>query len=143
MQSHRCLTNTFRLLLVLTLAHVVLSQPAFAKKEPKTYPEVGKVTGIGSRKTTVYTRTYKIATDTKTFELECDSSPVMYPTNPECGGDKKLQIGDEVHFRTEKGWAYIPITETNQETGKQHSDEEKLRILNEDLKPDAKPADSK
>ena len=41
-------SKIFHLLVVLTLALVVLSQAGFAKNEPKTYPETGKVIGLGS-----------------------------------------------------------------------------------------------
>jgi len=49
----------------------------------------------------------------------------------ECGGSKKLQVGDVIHFRIEKGQAYIPITRTDNSAA-----EEKLRILSTALKPD-------
>jgi hypothetical protein len=132
----------------LTLAYLVLSQATFAAKAPKTYPEVGKVTGTGTGKRavgqggTAFTRTYRVETDTKIFELDCGKMPFFSRTGGECGGEKKLQIGDEIHFRTQKEWVYIPITGKDA-TGKEVSSEQKLRILSEELKPDAKPAETK
>jgi hypothetical protein len=149
--------------LVLFLSFSLSFSTAFAKKPPKTYPEEGKVIGSGTAQRaaggglisgnapstvnvrTVYTRTYKIETATKVYELDCGKPPVMFSSNPgECGGDKKIQIGDVVHFRTDKGWAYIRIGETSHDSysNAEQTDtvEQKLRILNEDLKPDAKPA---
>jgi hypothetical protein len=49
----------------------------------------------------------------------------------ECGGSKKLQVGDVIHFRIDKDRAYIPITKAYNSAG-----EEKLRILSTALKPD-------
>lgn len=50
-----------------------------------------------------------------------------------------------VHFRMDKGWAYIPIDETISDpyTNAQHTaaGEQKLRILSEELKPEPKPGD--
>jgi hypothetical protein len=146
---------------------------AFAKKPPKTYPEEGKVIGSGSGQhtggggmvmggsapsaisvRTVYTRTYKVETDTKMYVLDCGKPPVMFSSNPgECGGDKKIQIGDVIHFRTENGWAYIPVVSTSNDayTNEERSaaGEQKLRILSEELKSaattpvSAKPPDAK
>jgi hypothetical protein len=50
----------------------------------------------------------------------------------ECGGSKKLQIGDVVHFRIENERAYIPITKIDNSAG-----EEKLRILSTAISPDS------
>ena len=142
-RNHFGSSTLLRALIVLTLAHAVLSQSALASKEPKTYPEVGKVTGVGQSKRsggnggTVFTRTYKVETDTKIYEVDCGQLPFFTRTGGECGGDKKLQIGDEIHFRTQKGWVYVPVTESGQAL------EQKLRILSEDLKPGAKPGDTK
>ena len=128
-------SKIFHLLVVLTLALVVLSQAGFAKNEPKTYPETGKVIGLGTAKSparngAVFTRTYKIETDMKIYELDCGKSPIFARVGGECGGEKKLQLGDEIHFRTQKEWVYIPITEKGTDTV-----EQRLRIISEDLKP--------
>jgi hypothetical protein len=122
-----------------------------AAKEPKTYPESGKVIGIGQNEHTkshpktgngmgggsysVYSHTYKIETDTKIYELDCGKTPTFFgSTGQECGGDKPLQIGDVIHFRVEKGSAHIPLSDGS---------EQKLRVLDEEAKPEAKPADAK
>lgn len=151
--------------IALTFLALILSfGTAFAKKPPKTYPEEGKVVGSGTGQhtsggglimgtapssvnvRTIYTRTYKIETDTKVYELDCGKPPAMFSSNPgECGGDKKIQIGDVIHFRTEKGWAYIPLSETTHDSYSNAeqtvSGEQKLRILSENLKSDAKTGD--
>ena len=121
-----------------------------AAKEPKTYPESGKVIGIGQNEHTkshpktgngmgggsysVYSHTYKIETDTKIYELDCGKTPMFGTTGKECGGDKPMQIGDVIHFRVEKGTAHIALS---------NGSEQKLRILNEEAKPESKPADAK
>ena len=139
---------------VLTLALVLSPSSSWAKKEPKTYPIEGKVSGTtisevpytsstNNGKTTTTTRgiartlTYIVQTDTKTYELNCGKRPRIFSTTPgECGGDKKIQIGDVIHFRVNKGWAYVSITESGQT-----DPEQKMRILNEDLKADPAPED--
>jgi hypothetical protein len=131
-------------------ALVVFSAVATAK-EAKAYPESGKVIGIGQNEHTkthpktgnntgggsysVYSHTYKIETDTRVYEMDCGKTPMFLgSTGKECGGDKPLQIGDVIHFRVEKGSAHISLSDGS---------EQKLRILNEEAKPDAKPADAK
>lgn len=117
---------------------------AFAKKEPKTYPEEGKVVGLGTnghtadnhgmfstnKTVTKYSHTYKIQTEKEVLELDCGKIPFYSnsKTGDECGGDKPIKIGDVIHFRIENGWAYIPVTEAT-DGGKQS--EQKLRILSE------------
>ena len=138
----------------LTLTLVLAPSSAWAKKEPKSYPIEGKVSGTAIKqvpytysssdgKTTqshrgiARTRAYTIQTDTKTYELDCGKRPGIFSSTPgECGGDKKILIGDVVHFRVNKGWAYIPITENGQTDL-----EQKMRILNEDLQSDPMPED--
>ena len=79
------------------------------------------------------TRTYKISTDSKIYELDCGKHPMFSRTPGECGGDKKLQIGDSIHFRMEKNWAYLPVATTVESSG-----EQRLRILREEAKPQPK-----
>jgi len=104
-----------------------------AKKQPKTYPEDGRIIGTGTSQ--FLTRTYKVVTDTRTYELDCGKRRNMCSQTPgECGGDKKLQIGDVLHFRIEKGHAYIQVPKTVDGTG-----EQQLRVVREETKaPDAK-----
>jgi hypothetical protein len=126
-----------RMVVVLILSVLALSiRPgtAFAKKPPKTYPEEAKVIGTSVSQSARYV--YKVETDTRTYELECDKAPrpgLSTYTPRECGGAKKIQIGDVIHFRSEKGWAYIPVTETDGLSG-----EQRLRVQREELKPGAK-----
>jgi hypothetical protein len=151
-------------LVLLILALVVLPGPTLAKKPSKTYPEQGKVTATsvnqvpyhqtvgGANGTTIsvhrirITRTYEVVTDNRIYQLDCGKTPPIFSSTPEeCGGDKKIQIGDLIRFRLEKGWAYIPAVETVTDSStyvKQSvCTEERLRVLSEELKPDAKPAD--
>jgi hypothetical protein len=107
---------------------------AFAKKQSRTYPEEGKVTGTSINQVE-RTRTYRVVTDARTYELDCGKHPELFSSTPgECGGDKKLQIGDVIHFRIEKGRAYIPVPETVESSGEQG-----LRILHEEVR--SSPAD--
>ena len=138
-------------LLALFIFGLVVFSAVAAAKEAKTYPESGKVIGIGQNEHTkthphtgnnmgggsysVYSHTYKIETDTRIYEVDCGKTPMFLgSTGKECGGDKPLQIGDVIHFRVEKGSAHISLSDGS---------EQKLRILNEEAKPDAKPAEAK
>jgi hypothetical protein len=132
--------NSPRILSVLILSIVALmfsTGSVLADKKPKTYPQEGKIIGTGINQVGA-SRTYKVVTDTKTYELDCGKHPPLFSKTPgECGGDKKLQIGDTLHFRTEKGRAYIAVPAEVEPSG-----EQQLRILREELKPNAKPADN-
>jgi hypothetical protein len=147
--KERCKPSLY--LLALFIFTVFVLPVAAAGKEPKTYSESGKVIGIGQSEHTkthpvtgnnmgggsysVYSHTYKIETDTKIYEMDCGKTPMFFgSTGKECGGDKPLQIGDVIHFRVEKGSAHIPLSDGS---------EQKLRILNEEAKPETKPADAK
>ncbi len=137
-------------LLALFIFTLVVLCGAAAAKEAKEYPESGRVIGIGQNEHTknhpktgngmgggsysVYSHTYKIETDTKIYELDCGKTPMFGVTGKECGGDKPLQIGDEIHFRVEKGTAHIPLSDGS---------EQRLRILNEEAKRETNPADAK
>lgn len=139
MQRDRQLgTRAFAVLAVFILALSLLPVTVFANKEPKTYPEEGKIVATGlSRLGGTYQQahTYTVVTGTKSYVLECGHKPVFGTTGEECGGSKKLQLGDVIHFRIEKDHAYIPITKSDNS-----AIEEKLRILSTSLKPDT-PAD--
>jgi len=148
--------RTLEMVVLSMLALIVLPLAAFAEKEAKTYPEQGKIVGMGTSGHTVssgggmvtngtgnvnmssrevYTHVYKVQTDTKVYELDCGKKPAFHSTGAECGGDKKFEVGDVIHFREEKGWAYVTITRNG------HPDEQKLRILNEELRTDTKSTD--
>ena len=134
----------------------VLATTAFAEKQPATYPEEGKITatgqnehtktsgggmitnGTGNMNThtrTMYSHVYTVQTDTKVYQLDCGKLPAFHSTGGECGGDKKFELGDVIHFRVEKGTAYVSVTDGGK------PGEQKLRILSEQLRPDAKPTD--
>jgi hypothetical protein len=130
-------TRAFAVLAVFILALGLLSVTVFANKEPKTYPEEGKIVATGLSEWVVNSKhqsahTYTVVTDAKSYLLECSHKPVFGSMGEECGGSKKLQLGDVIHFRIEKDLVYIPITKTDNSVA-----EEKLRILSTALKPDA------
>ena len=103
----------------------------------KEYPIQGTVTALGTSQettgggsTSVFThvhRTYTVRTPTRVFVLECpywmDGFHIHSPS--ECGGKKKIEIGDAIRFRVEKGRAYLLTAE-----GK----EQKLRVVSEAMK---------
>ena len=150
-----CQSRPAFVLLLLIFAAAALPDMAVAKKQPKTYPEEGKVTAstvneVPYRRTasgangTTYpvhgihrTRVYTVETASRIFDLDCGKTPSLFSSTPgECGGDKKIQLGDTIHFRLEKGWAYIPAPEAAYP-----AQEERLRVLKEEMKTDAKPAE--
>ena len=147
----------FAVLILSVLAVIVPTGTVSAKKPPKTYPEEGKVVGKGLHQYTVpiyvdkyaptytekYTRTYTVVTDTRVYLLDCQEEPgLLESTGPDCGGDKKIQLGDVIHFRVDKGWAVIAVTGTEHQSGEKQNFEQKLRILNEELKTDSKAANA-
>jgi hypothetical protein len=74
-------------------------------------------------------RTYTVKTSTRVFVLECphwmDGFHIHAPS--ECGGKKKIEIGDAIRFRVEKNRAHVLTAE-----GK----EEKLGVVSEAMKED-------
>jgi len=129
-------TCAFAALAVFFLALGPLSVTVFANKDAKTYPEEGKIVATGLTEWVInnkhqYAHTYTVVTDAKSYLLECGHKPLFGSMGEECGGSKKLQIGDVIHFRIEKDRAYIPITKADNSAA-----EEKLRILSTALKPD-------
>lgn len=142
MQHDRCSRKpSSALLFVVVLALVMLSLTAFASKDPKPYPEAGKIVATGVTEWVInrqhqFAHTYTVVTDSRSYVLECSHKPIFGTMGEECGGSKKLQIGDIIHFRIDKNEAYIPITKTDDSVG-----EEKLHILSTALKPDA-PTDA-
>ncbi|MFZ0479181.1 MAG: hypothetical protein WAL71_08525 [Terriglobales bacterium] len=147
-------TGLFVLNVVIVLALLVVPETALAKNEPKAYPESGKVISTGLNEHTkshpktgpngsmgggnysVYSHTYKVETDSRIYELDCGKVPTFgfHSTGKGCGGEKELEIGDVIKFRIEKDSFYLP---------KADGSEQKLRILNQELKPDAKPDEAK
>jgi hypothetical protein len=100
----------------------------------KEHPLQGTVTAVGTSQDTtgggstpVFThvhRTYTVRTDTRVFVLECpydmDALHIFAPS--ECGGKKKIAIGDAIHFRLKKDHAYVLTSQ-----GK----DERLRVVSE------------
>jgi hypothetical protein len=120
------------------LALGLLSATTFANKEAKTYAETGKIVETGLTEWVVnsqhqHAHTYTVVTESRSYLLECGHKPLFGSMGEECGGIKKLQIGDVIHFRIEKEHAYIPITKSDNSTG-----EEKLSILKKSLRPSAR-----
>ena len=115
-------------LAIFTMVSSVLAGAIFAKNVPKNYPEEAKVTGIGTDEhaNRVHSHVYKLETENKILVLDCGTRFGF--SGGECGGDKKIQIGDVIHFRREKNSAYIPITYSGEQT------EQKLRIVSEEMK---------
>ena len=116
--------------------------PTIVLAGDKEYPMQGTVTALGtSQETTgggttpVFThehRTYTVKTDTRVFVLECpyllEGLHIGSPS--ECGGKKRIAIGDSVHFRLEKNNAFVLTAQ-----GK----DEKLRVVSEALNADGNP----
>lgn len=135
-------TRAFVALAVFVLALGLLPFSVFANKETKGYPEEGKIVATGLTEWVInnqhqHAHTYTVVSNGKSYLLECGHKPVFGSMGEECGGNKKLQIGDVIHFRIEKEKVFIPITKTDNTAG-----EEKLIILSTELKPDA-PADKR
>lgn len=116
---------------------LVAPKSALSDDQAKSYPEQGKIVGTGTTghtkgQGTAYSHTYKVETDKAILEVDCGKTPFIGSgIGKECGGDKKLQMGDEVRFRIEKSSIFIPITE-----GDLHH-EQKLRIMAQEAKPDS------
>jgi len=105
----------------------------------KEYPIQGTVIALGTSQETTgggstsgvthLHRTYTVKTATRVFVLECphemDGFHIHAPS--ECGGKKKIEIGDAIRFRVEKNRAHVLTAE-----GK----EEKLGVVSEAMKED-------
>lgn len=146
MDRRRRIAQMFQVAGLLILALDVPAGTLFAKKPPKTYSEEGKIIATGFNQfsvngATVRTHTYTVLTQGKQYVLDCHRRGFFSSTGEECGGDKKFQLGDTVHFRIEKDSVYIPITEIDTDSHKPRTGEEKLRILSQELKADEKGAD--
>ena len=114
--------------------------PAVLFSGGKDHPLQGTVTALGTSQettgggtTNVLTfehRTYTVKTDARIFVLECPYSMTGLRIGPsECGGKKKIALGDTIHFRLEKkNKAFILIDQ-----GK----EQRLRVISEAMNTDA------
>jgi len=141
MQSN--IRKNVRIFAVLVLSVLTVIVPAgtlSAKRQPKTYSEEGKVIAKGLHEYAVekYSHTYTVVTNTRVYLLDCQEEPGLESTGPDCGGDKKIQIGDVIHFRTDKGWAFIAVTGIDRPSGERRDFEQRLRILKEELNTDSK-----
>lgn len=133
------------------LCCAALTSVAFAG--PKEYPIEGTVTALGTNQelmgggstsvSTILHRTYTVRTPTKVFVLECpywmnSRNLVLRIHAPkqsnECGGTKRLEVGNTIHFRVEKDRAYL-LTDTGKE--------QKLKILSESMKGEGTPEPGK
>lgn len=123
--SFSCFLSVLAIFIVVSS---VLTGTVLAKNVPKNYPEEGKVTGIGTDEhaNRVHSHVYKLETANEVLVLDCGTRFGF--SGGECGGDKKIQIGDVIHFRREKNSAYIPISYSGGQT------EQKLRIVSEEMK---------
>ena len=137
LQNKQRVTSKLMGMLVLISALVAV-ESAFAKQEPKTYPEEGKVVGTGTSDVhgsgphgdnTLTMPSYKIETNTKIYQVRCSNSFA-------CGGKNKLEIGEVVRFRV--GTKMRTRCLFFQAPG--DDKERTVVILSEDLKPDAKTA---
>ena len=111
--------------------------PTVVLARSKEYPMQGTVTALGtsqetSGSTLVSTnlrRTYTVKTPTRVFVLECpymmNGFHIHSPS--ECGGKKKIEIGDAIRFRVEKNRAHVLTPE-----GK----EQKLGVVSEAINED-------
>jgi hypothetical protein len=96
----------------------------------KAHPIEGTVTALGTYQqegaVRSLNRTYTVKTPTRVFVLQCPyaMTGIHIHSPSECGGKNKIQIGDAIHFRTEKNYAYLQI-----DNGK----EQKLNVLSESV----------
>jgi hypothetical protein len=129
------------------LTAFILCGSALAKDPPGSYPETGKVIDKGmnphvnnfvrvangsvsgtSTSSTSFTHIYRVETAQRIFALDCLKYKAF--KMKDCGGENGMQIGDVIHLRIEKGWAYVPLP-----GGK----EDKLQILSDEAKPEDQP----
>lgn len=135
-------TVAFGYLGLLLVILCLVAFPSMLFAGGKEHPIQGTVTALGTSQdttgggtTSVFThvhRTYTVKTDTRVFVLECpydmEALPIAAPR--ECGGKKKIAIGDAIHFRLEKNNAFVLTAQ-----GK----DEKLRVVNEAMNQAGNP----
>jgi hypothetical protein len=106
-----------RMLVAVALVLLVLPATVIAGQQPKIYPEVGKIIAGGLSQHTVnrppmgsmgntvqtkYSHTYKVETESRTYELDCGKVSAWHSTGKGCGGRTPLEIGDSIQFRRER-----------------------------------------
>lgn len=116
---------------LLLLAFIAL--PTVVLGGGKDYPIEGTVTALGTSQETTgggsnavggsnspYTvvhRTYTVKTPTRVFVLQCPywMNGFHIHSASECGGKKKIEIGDAIRFRVEKNRAHVLTAEGREE----------------------------
>jgi Cu/Zn superoxide dismutase len=123
-----------------------IASPNIVFAGEKQYPVEGIVTTLGTSQettggsntpvTNIMHRTYTVKTSTRILVLECpywmNGFHIHSPS--ECGGSKKIELGDTIHFRVQKRHAYVQTAE-----GK----EQKLAVLSEGINEAGAPEASK
>ena len=129
-------TVTFAYLGVNLLLLSFITFPTVVLAGGKDYPIEGTVTALGTSQettgggststSTVVHRTYTVKTPTRVFVLQCPywMNGFHIHSASECGGKKKIEIGDAIHFRVEKNRAHLLTAE-----GK----EQKLGVVSEGM----------
>ena len=114
-----------------------LALPTIVLAGERTYSVEGKVTGVGTHQETATVgdtllahthRTYTVKAPARIFVLECPNDIGNLIGARECGGKRKIAIGDNLHFRVEKAYAYVQT-----DPGK----EQRLTVLSEDVNEEA------
>ena len=130
-------TVGFAYLGVHLLLLVFIAFPTVVLAGGKEYPIQGTVIALGTSQettgggsTSVIThahRTYTVKTPTRVFVLECPywMDGFHIHSSSECGGKKKIEIGDAIRFRVEKNHASLLTPEGN---------EQKLGVVSEGMK---------
>jgi hypothetical protein len=106
----------------------------------KEYSIKGTVTTLGTNEEigaiNSFHRTYTVKTPSRVFVLECpyamDGIHIHSPK--ECGGKKKIEIGDAISFRIEKDYAHV-LTDNGKD--------QKLKILSESMNENGTPEATK
>ena len=108
-----------------------LALPVIGSATAKQYPIEGTVTALRTQHETnggIHSihRTYTVKTPTRVFVLKCsyNMTGIHIYAPSECGGKKKIAIGDAIRLRVDKDHAYFPT-----DNGK----EQKLSILSESV----------
>jgi len=133
--------NRIGLLLLLILGRTFPAGTAFAKKQPKSYPETGKIVGSGSNQV-AWTGPTTVVTETRTygFRLWETSRAILQHAR---GMRRRQQDPDRRGYPLPHGEGLgVYISMTDSEAGQPRSFEQKPRILRAEMKPDAKPADT-
>jgi hypothetical protein len=108
--------------------------PTIATAGEKRYPVEGTVTALGVDREPLGSgrffeyRTYTVNTSRRTFVLKCPNDLNAILGKRDCGGKEQIEIGDTLHLRVEKRFAYL-----QRDKGK----EQKLEVLSETAKQES------